>query len=156
MFLKIPLDWDSNDNGFMPAFSRLGRAGDAGKTGRNSDPDESICGLFISNNGREPQFNFYPLSQTFPTTCWGQGLPEGQWWHVAVVNDGRRTLMYVNSSIVVDNPLTLSTGITTLGLPWLLGADFYAGAVDQIFHGWIGDVRIVNRALSTDEFMTGG
>ena len=156
VFLKIPLDWDSNDNGFMPAFSRLGRAGDAGKTGRNTDPDESICGLFISNNGREPQFNFYPLSQTFPTTCWGQGLPEEQWWHVAMVNDDRRTLMYVNSSIVVDNPLTVSTGITTLGLPWLLGADFYAGALDQIFHGWIGDVRIVNRALSTDEFMTGG
>jgi len=52
----------------MPAFSRPGQAGDAGKGGRNTDPNESLCGLFISNNGREPQFNFYPESQTFPTT----------------------------------------------------------------------------------------
>jgi hypothetical protein len=155
-FLKIPLDWDSGNNGFMPVLSRLGSAGDAGKSGRNTDPNESLCGLFISNNGREPQFNFYPESQTFPTTNWGQGLPEEQWWHVALVNDGKHTVMYVNGSVVVDNPSTVSTGITSLGLPWLLGADFYAGSLDQIFHGWIGDVRIVNRALSSDEFMTAG
>lgn len=153
-FLMIPLDWDPNNNGFMPVLSRLGKAGDAGKSGRNTDPNESLCGLFISNNGREPQFNFYPESQTFPTTCWGQGLPEEQWWHVAMVNDGRRTLMYVNSSVVVDNPSTFSAGITTLGLPWLLGADFYAGSLDQVFHGWIGDVRIVNRPLPLSQFMT--
>jgi len=154
VFLKIPLDWDSGNNGFMPALSRLGQAGDAGKSGRNTDPNESLCGLFISNNGREPQFNFYPESQTFPTTNWGQGLPEEQWWHVAMVNDGRRTIMYVNSSPVVDNPSTFSAGIASLGLPWLLGADFYAGDLDQVFHGWIGDVRIVNRPLSVSQFMT--
>jgi hypothetical protein len=72
-----------------------------------------------------------------------------------MVNDGTRTLMYVNSSIVVDNPLTVSNGITTLGMPWLLGADFYAGALDQIFHGWVGDVLVVDGPLSVDEFMTG-
>jgi len=27
--------------------------------------------------------------------------------------------------------------------------------IDQIFHGWIGDVRIVNRPLRVDQFMTG-
>jgi hypothetical protein len=63
VFLKIPLDWDSNNNGFMPALTRLGQAGDAGKSGRNTDPNEPLCGLFISNNGREPQFNFYPRAR---------------------------------------------------------------------------------------------
>lgn len=155
VFLKIPLDWDPNSNGFMPALTRLGKAGDAGKSGRNTDPNEPLCGLFISNNGREPQFNFYPESETFPTTNWGQGLPEEQWWHVAMVNDGRRTIMYVNSSPVVDNPSTFSAGITTLGLPWLLGAGFYAGNLNQVFHGSIGDVRIVNRPLPVSQFMTG-
>ena len=154
VFLKIPLDWDSGNNGFMPALTRLGQAGDAGKSGRNTDPNEPLCGLFISNNGREPQFNFYPQSQTFPTTNWGQGLPEEQWWHVAMVNDGKRTIMYVNSSPVVDNPSTFSAGITTLDLPWLLGAGFYAGNLDSVFHGWIGDVRIVNRPLPLGQFMT--
>jgi hypothetical protein len=154
VFLKIPLDWDPTNNGFMPALTRQGAAGDAGKSGKNTDPNEPLCGLFISNNGREPQWNFYPESQTFPTTNWGQGLPEDQWWHVAMVNDGRRTLMYVNSSVVVDNPHTVSTGIASLNLPWLLGAGFYAGNLNQVFHGWIGDVRIVNRPLPRSQFMT--
>jgi hypothetical protein len=35
------------------------------------------------------------------------------------------------------------------------GGHEYAGAIDQIFHGWIGDVRIVNRPLSRGKFMTG-
>jgi F5/8 type C domain/Concanavalin A-like lectin/glucanases superfamily/Calcineurin-like phosphoesterase len=154
-FLKIPLDWDSTNNAWMAALSRRGAAGKAGKSGKNTDPNEPVATLSISNNGREPQFNFYPLSQTYPTTNWGQGLPEDTWWHVAVVNDGKRTLMYVEGSVVVDNPSTLSNGITSLGLPWLLGGHEYSGSIDQVFHGWIGDVRVVNRPLPISEFMTG-
>ena len=153
-FVKLPLDWDAGKNGYMAALSRRGAAGKAGKHGKNTDPDEPVMTLSISNNGREPQFNCYPLSQTFPTTNWGHGLPEEQWWHIAVVNDGRHTVMYVNGCPVLDNPSTVSAGITTLGLPWLLGGHEYAGAVDQVFHGWIGDVRIVNRPLRVDQFMT--
>lgn len=153
-FVKFPLDWDAGNNGWMAALTRAGEAGAAGKSGRNTDPREPLAQLAISNNGREPQFNCYPLSQTYPTTNWGHGLVEDTWWHLAVVNDGRHTVLYVESSIVVDNPSTLSAGIATLGLPWLLGGHTYAGAVDQVFHGWIGDVRIVNRPLSLGEFMT--
>jgi hypothetical protein len=154
-FIKIPLDWDATDNGWMSVISRRGKASDAGKSGRNTDPNEPLSALGISNNGREPQFNTYPLSQTYPTTNWGQGLFEQVWWHIAVVNDGKQTKLYVESSPVVDNPSTLSIGIATLGLPWLLGGHEYSGAIDQIFHGWIGDVRIVNRPLPTKDFMTG-
>jgi hypothetical protein len=154
-FLKIPLDWDSTNNAWMSVLSRRGEAGNAGKSGRNTDPQEPPAGLNISNNGREPQFNFYPLNQTYPTTNWGQGLPEDTWWHVAVVNDGKHTVMYVDSSPVVDDPSTVSIGITSLGLAWLLGGNEYGGSIDQVFHGWIGDVRIVNRPLPVDQFMTG-
>ena len=154
-FVKIPLDWDSTNNAWMAALSRRGAAGKAGKSGKNTDPNEPVATLSISNNGREPQFNFYPLSQTFPTTNWGQGLPEDTWFHVALVNDGKHTVMYVESSPVVDNPSTISTGITSLGLPWLLGGHEYSGSIDNCFLGWIGDVRIVNRPLSVSEFMTG-
>jgi hypothetical protein len=154
-FLKIPLDWDSTNNAWMAVLSRWGEAGKAGKGGANTDPQEPVATLSISNNGREPQFNVYPLNQASPTTNWGQGLPEDTWWHVAVVNDGKHTVMYVEGCPVVDNPSTVSTGIASLGLPWMLGGYEYGGAIDQIFHGWIGDVRIVNRPLSVDQFMTG-
>ena len=149
-FLKIPLDWDADDNAWMSVLTRRGRAGE------NADPQEPLAGLNISSNGREPQFNFYPLSQTHPTTNWGHGLFEDVWWHVAVVNDGLHTIMYVEGSPVVGNPSTLSAGIASLGLPWLVGGHEYAGDVDNVFHGWIGDVRIVNRPLPVDEFMIGG
>ncbi|MDT8913199.1 LamG-like jellyroll fold domain-containing protein [Amycolatopsis sp. PS_44_ISF1] len=153
-FVKIPLDWDANANGFMSVLSRGGQAGDAGKHGRNTDPAEPVAQLSISNNGREPQFNCYPLNQASPTTNWGHGLPEDTWWHLAVVNDGRRTRLYVESSPVADNPSTDSAGITSLGLAWMLGGHSHGGAVDQVFHGWVGDVRIVGRALRLEEFMT--
>jgi hypothetical protein len=155
-FVKFPLDWDATDNGWMSVVSRRGAAGQAGKQGHNTDPQEPVGALSISNNGREPQFNVYPLNQTQPTTNWGHGLVELQWWHIAVVNDGRHTRMYVESSPVVDNPSTVSTGITTLNLPWLLGGHEYAGAIDQVFHGWLGDLRIVNRPLTPGEFLTAG
>ncbi|MEU9155125.1 LamG-like jellyroll fold domain-containing protein [Streptomyces sp. NPDC048417] len=153
-FVRMPLDWDAGRNGWASILSRRGSAGDAGKHGKNTDPGEPVLQLAISNNGREPQFNHYPLNDTYPTTNWGHGLVELRWWHLAVVNDGHRTKLYVEGAPVVDNPKRLSVGLTSLGLPWLVGGHEYAGAVDIVFHGGIGDIRIVDRPLSGGEFLT--
>lgn len=153
-FVKIPRDWDGGNNGNMPVLVRRGAAGAAGKHGKNTDPKEPVAQLMTTNNGREVQFNHYPLSQTYPTTNWSHGLAEDQWWHIAVVNDGHRTKLYVESALVADNPFTDSVGIASVGLPWLLGGHEYGGALDNVFHGWIGDVRIVGRPLRLDEFLT--
>ncbi|MFI6350067.1 LamG-like jellyroll fold domain-containing protein [Streptomyces sp. NPDC050560] len=153
-FVMMPLDWDATDNGFASILSRRGSAGAAGKHGRNTDPDEPLAQLSISNNGREPQFNHYPLNDTYPTTNWGHGLVESRWWHLAVVNDGRFTRLYVEGAPVVDNPDRVSVGLTTLGRPWLFGGHENADAVDIVFHGSVGDTRIVNRPLRGDEFLT--
>jgi hypothetical protein len=155
VFVKIPLDWDSNDNSWMAVLSRWGEAGQAGKSGQNTDPNEPIA-TFSFSGDREPQWNTYPTNLTYPTTNWGQGLPEDQWWHLAVVNDGKHTVMYIEGSPTVDNPtLIQSVGITQLNLPWALGGYEYGGSINQIFHGFVGDVRIVNRPLSVREFMIG-
>jgi hypothetical protein len=74
---------------------------------------------------------------------------------VAVVNDGKRAIMYVEGCPTMDSPTRVSVGITTLGLPWSLGGLKYGGALNQIFHGFVGVVRIVNRALTVREFMIG-
>jgi len=153
-FVKIPLDWNSNGNSWMAVLSRWGESGQAGKSGGDTDPNEPIC-TFSFSNGREPQWNVYPLNLTYPTTNWGQGLPENTWWHLAVVNDGKQTVMYIEGCPTVDNAnLLTSTGITQLDLPWALGGYEYGGVINQIMHGWVGDIRIVNRPLSVDEFMT--
>jgi hypothetical protein len=41
-------------------------------------------------------------------------------------------------------------------LPWALGGYEYGGSINQIFNGWIGDIRIVSRALRVDEVMIAG
>jgi hypothetical protein len=154
-FVKIPLDYGS-DNAWMALLSRYGEAGQAGKNGPGTDPQEPIA-TFSLSGGREPQWNVYPVNLTGPTTNWGQGLPEDTWWHLAVVNDGHHSVMYIEGCPTVDNPtLIKAVGITQLALPWLLGGYEYGGSINQIFHGWIGDVRIVNRPLPIDQFMIAG
>jgi hypothetical protein len=135
----------------MAVLSRWGESGQAGKTG--GDEQEPIA-TFSFSNDREPQWNVYPVNANAPTTNWGQGLPEDTWWHLAVVNDGKHTVMYIEGCPTVDNPsLIKSAGITQLALPWALGGYEYGGAANQVFHGYVGDVRIVNRPLRVDEFM---
>ena len=86
----------------------------------------------------------------------GQGLPQDTWWHLAVDNDGSQTVMYVEGCETVDNPPTKAVGLTQLALPWALGGYEYGGSINQVFNGWIGDVRLVSRPLRVDEFMIAG
>ena len=151
-FLKLPLSWNSANNSWMALISRWGESGQAGKSGGNTDPNEPIVTLSLSN-GREPQWCVYPLNLGDESTNWGQALPQETWWHLAVVNDGHKTVMYVEGCETVDNPSTKAVGLTQLALPWALGGYEYGGSINQIFHGFIGDVRIVNRPLPVDQFM---
>ncbi len=152
VFVQVPTDWNSNSNSWMAALSRWGESGQAGKSAGNTDPNEPIA-TFSLSDGREPQWCVYPLNLDDESTNWGQALPEASWWHLAVVNDGKTTVMYVEGCLTVDNPPTIATGLVQLNLPWVLGGYEYGGTINQIWHGWIGDVRIVNRPLSVGEFM---
>ncbi|MEH0417108.1 LamG-like jellyroll fold domain-containing protein [Streptomyces sp. B21-083] len=149
-FYRLPADWDPSHHAWAGVVSRTGTGGAAGKTG--DDPDEPLATLSLSND-REPQWAMRPLNQQGIATNWGQETPLETWWHLAVVNDGRHTTLYVQGCPVVRNPTATSTGITSVGLPWLLGGYEYAGKIDQILHARLGDVRIVERALPVSSFM---
>ncbi|WP_105971258.1 LamG-like jellyroll fold domain-containing protein [Streptomyces geranii] len=149
-FYRLPADWDPDHHAWAGVVSRTGTGGAAGKTG--DDPDEPIATLSLSND-REPQWAMRPLNQQGIATNWGQETPLETWWHLAVVNDGRHTTLYVQGCPVVRNPTATSIGITSVGLPWLLGGYEYAGKIDQILHARLGDVRIVERALPVSSFM---
>ncbi|MFE7275539.1 LamG-like jellyroll fold domain-containing protein [Streptomyces sp. NPDC057623] len=149
-FYRLPADWDPDHHAWSGLVSRTGTGGAAGKTA--DDPDEPIATLSLSND-REPQWAMRPLNQEGIATNWAQETPLETWWHLAVVNDGEHTTMYVEGCPVVRNPKARSTGITSVGLPWLLGGYEYGGKIDQILHGRLGDVRIVARALPVKSFM---
>ncbi|GGY51368.1 LamG-like jellyroll fold domain-containing protein [Streptomyces djakartensis] len=149
-FYRLPADWDPGRNAWSGLVSRTGTGGAAGKTA--DDPDEPLATLSLSND-REPQWATRPLNQQGIATNWGQETPLETWWHLAVVNDGRHTTLYVEGCPVLRNPRASAVGITSVGLPWLLGGYEYGGTIDQIFHGRLGDVRIVARALPVTSFM---
>ncbi|MGX5211384.1 LamG-like jellyroll fold domain-containing protein [Streptomyces violaceus] len=149
-FYRLPADWDPDHNAWSGLVSRTGTGGAAGKTA--DDPDEPLATLSLSND-REPQWAMRPLNQQGIATNWGQETPLETWWHLAVVNDGKHSTLYVEGCPVLRNPKAASVGITSVGLPWLLGGYEYGGKIDQIFRGRLGDVRIVSRALPVTSFM---
>lgn len=150
-FLKLPEPF-VGDHGFMGILSWEGRSGDAGKHSGWS-PDEPTCSLNLSGE-YFLQFVVYPTDRDADPTSWSHALPLGRWTHVAVVNDGHHTTMFVDGSKIARNAGEDSRGITTLGKPFVIGATQFAGRFGQGFYGWIGDTRIVARALRPSQFLT--
>ncbi|PRX99626.1 LamG-like jellyroll fold domain-containing protein [Allonocardiopsis opalescens] len=151
VFIRLP-DPFEGEHAWMGIFSWQGRSGDAGKT-TGWSPLEPTCSLNVSPE-RFLQYVVYPHVQDADPTSWSHALPVGRWFHVAVVNDGRRSIVYVEGSPIARNPTQRSTGVATLGRPFTLGATGFDNAFGQGFYGWLGDVRITGRALEASEFMT--
>ncbi|MFE5328843.1 LamG-like jellyroll fold domain-containing protein [Embleya sp. NPDC056575] len=151
-FFKLPADWDGGKDAWSALLSRWGMSGEARKP--QGDPQEPVVTLSLSG-GRELQWCVYPLDGDGSATNWGHELALDAWWHVAVVNDSRQTTMYIDGCPVVRNPTARANGLTTLNLPWMLGGYAYDGKLDQTVNAWVGDVRVVDRALRPDAFMIG-
>ena len=76
----------------------------------------------------------------------GSALTPNQWSYLAVVFDGAQVQFYLNGLLVTTVPL--SATITARGNPFQLGAD---NVPSQFFKGSLDEVRIYNRALTTQE-----
>ena len=106
------------------------------------------------SDDREPQWAVRPLNQHGIVTNWGHETPAGD-----LVARRRRQRRPAHHAVRrrlpgrAATPPTPAAASTTLGLPWLLGGYEYGGKIDQIFHGWLGDVRIAGRALPIGAFM---
>lgn len=150
-YVRLPEPFEG-DHAWMGILSWQGRNGDVGKT-TGWSPLEPTCSLNVSSE-RFLQYVVYPERQDADPTSRSHALPVGRWTHVAVVNDGRRTVVYVDGSRIARNPTQRSTGIATLGKPFTLGATQFDEKFGQGFYGWIGDTRIVDRALSPKQFLT--
>lgn len=153
VFVKLPEPFTGNHN-WMGVFSWEGRAGDAGKQSGWS-PLEPTCSLNLSPE-RFVQYVLYSHEGDHNPTHWSHAVPVGVWQHVAVVNDGRRSVVYVDGSPIARNPTRPARGIATVGLPFTLGGTSFDLRYDQGFYGWIGDVRITGRALRPERFLSAG
>ncbi len=150
-FIKLPRPFEG-EHAWMGILSWQGRNSDAGKT-TGWSPDEPTCSLNVTGE-RFLQFVVYPHVQDADPTSWSHALETGRWYHIAIVNDGRRTVLHVEGSKIARNPSQPSTGIATLGKPFTIGGTQFDERFGQGFYGWIGDTRIVDRALGPEEFLT--
>ena len=150
-FIRLPESCCGSKHAWMGVVSRMGSGADAGKTG--SDPNEPV-GTFTISPGRQVQWAVFPLNDPGILTNWSFQLPTERWFHVAIRNDGWRSEVFIEGSKIQRNPKSLNVGISTTGEFWMVGATHYNRVIEQSFFGWIGDVRIVNRPLPVEEFMT--
>jgi hypothetical protein len=150
-FVQLPEDCCDGKHAWMGVLSRMGTGLDLGRTSEE-DPQEPLVTLTVSPS-REFQWAVAPFTNPNLVTDWSFRTPALTWYHVALVNDGKTTDLYINGSKDVRNSHELSVGLQTTGEFWLVGANHYARSVGQSFYGWLGDVRIVNRPLSVQEFM---
>ncbi|GIF12494.1 LamG-like jellyroll fold domain-containing protein [Actinoplanes teichomyceticus] len=150
VFLKLPEPFVGN-HAWMGVFSWEGRSGDAGKHSGWS-PLEPTCSLNVSPE-RFLQYVLYSHDGDHNPTSWSHALPVGVWHHVAIVNDGRRSIVWVNGSRIARNPTRPAHGVATVGRPFTLGGTSFDLRYDQGFYGWIGDTRITSRPLRPEQFL---
>ena len=91
-FFKLPEPF-TGDSAWSAIISRWVSAKAAGRV--IGDVDEPAATLSVSG-GPELQWCVYPASLDRSVTNWGHELRTSRWWHVAVVNDGRLTTMFID------------------------------------------------------------
>jgi len=130
------------------------------RLGNNSVEQEPLSLLAISNVG-EIQWASTPSNRPELWTNWSNALGAIRTWaksedytHVAVVNDGRQTRMFVNGVESIRNPLADSicgiAGEANRG--WNVGANEWDFEPISLFLGEIKRIRVMNRALAPSEF----
>lgn len=151
-FVRLPEQCCGGDQAWMGVLSRLATGADAGKSGGWNRLAPAATLSFSPS--RQVQWELYPTNLDGTLTNWSYELETQVWRHVAVVNDGSRTTLYIDGAPIVRSPKVESVGIAGDGNSWLVGASSFNGVVDKAFSGWLGDIRIVDRALAPQEWLT--
>ncbi|MBK9256792.1 MAG: hypothetical protein IPM42_14995 [Saprospiraceae bacterium] len=77
----------------------------------------------------------------------GNEMVKGFWWHVTMVHDGARNIVYVNGEEVNSKPVP--TKLNSTSRPLCFGSNPIEGG--QYFQGALDNVKIYNKALTATE-----
>jgi Concanavalin A-like lectin/glucanases superfamily/Calcineurin-like phosphoesterase len=158
-FVKLSSSWDTGFWRWTGIVSRTNSGRDAFKT--DGDIDEPLALVGVSPL-REIQFASFPDNLDGIVTSWSSPLDVDTWYHVAAVNDGQSTRLFVDGFPTRRDPVhePVINGIakpkngtmTKTNEGWSIGSATYGGS-RKVFGGCIGEVRIASRALKPDEFL---
>lgn len=124
----------------------------------NSEPDSSSAILGISSL-KEAQWEVVPTNTADVNqahfTNWSHELPGGTWQHIAIVNDGLNTDMYVEGVKVLRNASGgIGMGVRAGGAPWRVGAGTSGGTLHYGFNGCVNEIRMVPKVLPPEQWLT--
>jgi Concanavalin A-like lectin/glucanases superfamily len=177
-FVKMLDSWSPDQNRWTAMIAKRGEGRHADHHQAlllQGDTDEPLAFLGLSAS-REFQWASFAGNNNNPNnndtvslaTAWSAPQPRGEWIHVAAVNDGRVTTLYVEGTPARRDPVHYQTtaGIamamaateesstsTTRNNGWNVGASTYHGSTKVFGNGCIGEVRMVQRALTPQEFL---
>lgn len=85
---------------------------------------------------------------------WSWSLNKQQWYHVAVVNDGKYNSLYVNGARVMRTAEIEQPGALLMpGKDWLVGISSSKGEYANPFYGDIAEIRLTGRALKPAQWL---
>ncbi|MGM0754168.1 MAG: LamG-like jellyroll fold domain-containing protein [Bacillota bacterium] len=139
VLFKLPKQFSPKDHGGMGIMSRGG--------GRST--------LTVSDF-KQVQWASHPLNLQRNETDWSPALDsEEDWYHVAVVNDGKHSSIYING--VAD--FRHSTDAEIIGIDvakgkgWNIGASEKDNKAEALFAGNLQEIRIADRPLPQEEWL---
>lgn len=155
-FIKMDKNWTVANNAWMNILTRGGkRSSIPGWYGSYGDSSPLQFGI---SNLREIQFEptvFYDDYWRIAQANWSGEIMADRWTHIAAVNDAttKQTTLYIEGAPVLRN----SSGYTAIaGLatePWVVGGAVN-GASGTGFFGYISEIRISNKPLTSDQWLT--
>jgi len=162
-FIYIDPDWSvANGNAWMGVLYRLGARSNSPSVTIGSDVDGGdTMMMFALSNLMEVQWEVVPTlgdDAGENVSCWSGGLSAGQWYHVAIVNDPSDgdydTVMYVEGAPMLRG----NSGMHGIGYAGealtSIGASQYSGSMEHGWFGKIGEVRMVPKVLTSDQWLT--
>jgi hypothetical protein len=138
---KLPKNFSPEEHGGMGILSRQGQRSDK----------ETLSALSVSSY-KQIHWTSRPLNLKRNETDWSFALDsEEDWYHIAVVNDGKQTTIYINGEVDFRRSITEVTGIQYVeGKGWNIGASERG---DALFAGNLQEVRIANGPLPKQDWL---
>ncbi|WP_166245392.1 S-layer homology domain-containing protein [Paenibacillus turpanensis] len=150
---KLPAEFSRNSHSWMKIFNRQGTGALAGKTQGEYD----LLGQLAVSNLKELQWTYYTTELASNPTSWSFSLDSVQdWYHIALVNDGKKTQIYVNGVTDFRNaPQEIKNFAGIVGKGWDIGAASLGNGIgaENFLAGNLEEIRIIDRALPMERWL---
>lgn len=152
--VKISPDWTPGENQWGSVLAHRPNQDVVCKVHRkNCTGEDGSNGIQISSLA-EVQWTSVGKNGVGPSN-WSWALEKDNWYHVAITNDGTWTTMYIDGARVMRTAEEEQHGLITVsGAEWMVGLGSWNNNYSDKFRGQISEIRIADRVLSQDEWLS--